>query len=225
MVKDFGMLSSKGSHPVECFNSSAADPVALHNTGRHDGYKTCIGVSKSFTDVAMDTIMSQDPSPLPEIRSHNEERREQLAASNLAFTPFGANDVEGSLAEPRGVKPSHSVPFRQRESVVSFASPLVPRPSFEDVVQVPTVACPKSNTRSNNHGAFRHGILETNTRPPKGPILDRVISLVSDDEFESPQPTRKPSSNRVRFENVGLPQSLSPVTLKTSIRSVKQMPG
>jgi hypothetical protein len=227
MAKDFGMLPSKGPYPTESFKSSAAVPVAIHVTGRQDGHETCIGVSKSSTDVAMDVIMSQDPSPLPHSPSHNEERREQLAPSNIAPIPVKTNNVEGSLAEPCGVKPSPSVPVRRKQSAVLFASPLVSRPSFDDAVQIPTVACLKSDVRSNNHGAFRNGVLETNTRPPppKGPILDRVISLVSDDEFESSHPARKPSSNRVRFENVGLPHSLSPLTLNTSVRPVKQMPG
>ncbi|KAG1891503.1 hypothetical protein F4604DRAFT_419054 [Suillus subluteus] len=218
------MLPSKGPHPVESFRTSAAVPVALDVTGRQDGHRTCIGVSKPSTDVAMDIIMSQDPSPLPKIPSRNEEPREQLTTSNIPLTPVRTKNADSSLAEPRGMRPSPSVPVCRRQSVVSFASPLVTRPSFDGAVQIPAMTCLKSNIRSNNHGAFGNGIPETNTRPPKRPILDRDISLVSDDEFESSHPARKPSSNRVRFENVGLPYSLSPLTLKTSAQPVKQMP-
>lgn len=219
--KDAGMLPSKVPHPVESF---IAVPVALHATGRQDGHGTSIGVPKPSADVAMDVVISQDPSVLP-IPSHNEERREQLAALNISPTPIRTNDAESSSAEPRDMRPSPSVPVRRRQSVVSFASPLVTRPNSDDAVQIPTMTYLKSSIRSNNHGAFRNGISGTNTRPPKGPILDRVVSLVSDDEFESSSPVRKPSSNRVRFENDGLQYSLSPLALKTSAHPVKQMPG
>jgi hypothetical protein len=42
---------------------------------------------------------------MPNTPSHNEERQEQLTPSNIAPVPVVTNDVEGSLAEPRGVKP------------------------------------------------------------------------------------------------------------------------
>ncbi|KAG2364491.1 hypothetical protein BDR07DRAFT_788850 [Suillus spraguei] len=225
VAKDTGILSSKGQHPVEGLQTSVTVPVALHPTGRQDGHGTYMGVSKPSTDVAMDDIMSQDPSPLPQIPSCNEKPQEQLAVSNIPPTLVRINDAEGCSIEPRGVRPSPSVPVRQQQLAVSFASPLVTRPGFGDAVQTPTMICLKSDVRSNNHGAFGNSIPETNTCQPKGPDLDHVISPVSDDEFESSHTARKPFSIRVRSENVRLPCSPSPLTLKTSAHSVKQMSG
>ncbi|KAG1754268.1 hypothetical protein EDB19DRAFT_1665522 [Suillus lakei] len=224
VAKDAGMLTTKGLRPTEGSKTSAVVPVALHVTRRQDGDETRTGVSKPFTDVAMDDVsMSQDPATLPKISSRNEEPQEQLAASNNPPTPVRTNDATGSLTEPRNVRPSPSVPVCRRQSVVSFASPLATRPSSNDAVQVSSVTCLKSDVRSGNHGAFGNGIHEINTRPPRGLSLNRVISLVSDDEFESSRPARKPSSHRVRFKDVGLPYSLSPLTL-TSAHSVQQVP-
>jgi hypothetical protein len=225
VAKDAEMLPSKGPHFVENLKTSSAVPVALHVTGRQDGHGTCIGVSQPSTDVAMDAIISQDPSPPPWFPSCNEKPREQLAAPDIPPTPVRTNDADRSLAKPRGVRLSPSVPVRQGKSVVSFASPLVTRPSFDNAVQIPTMTCLRSNIRSNNRGALGSGIPETNTHSPKGPTLGRIISLVSDDEFESSYPARKPSSSRVRFENVGSSYSPSPLTLKLSTQLVNQMPG
>ncbi|KAG0705164.1 hypothetical protein DFH29DRAFT_302875 [Suillus ampliporus] len=163
----------------------------------------------------MEVVVSQDPVPLLRIHSRNEERQEQFPASNNPLKDVRTTDAERSLTEPRDMRSSPSVRVRRRQSVVSFASPLVTGPSSNDVVQVPSMTRLTPSVRSNNYGAFGNGIHEANTRPPKEPVLDHIISLVSDDELESP-PARKPSSNRVRFEDAGLPSSLSPLTLKTS---------
>ncbi|KAG2146912.1 uncharacterized protein EDB93DRAFT_455734 [Suillus bovinus] len=136
VAKDVGMLPSKGPDPVESFETSAAVPVALHVTGRQDSHGTCIGVSKSSTDVTTDVIMSQDPSLLP-ILSRNKERRERLSASNISPTCVRTNDAEDPLAEPCDVMPSPSVLVRRRQSVVSFASPLVTRPNSDDASRDP----------------------------------------------------------------------------------------
>ncbi|KAG1756292.1 uncharacterized protein EDB91DRAFT_1192061 [Suillus paluster] len=224
VAKDVRMLISEGL--AENSKKSATFPSALHVThvtSRQDEHGTRTGASNPPTDDAMGVIMSQDLAPLLKIPPRNEERQEQLAASNNPLVAVRTTDAEGSLTKPRDMRSSPSAPVRRRQSVVSFASPLVTRPISNDVVQASSMTRLTTNVRSNHHGASGNGIYEANARPPKEPVLDCVISLVSDDELESP-PARKPSSNRVRFEDVGLPSSFSPLTLKTGSHPVKQMP-
>lgn len=219
------MLANKAVHLTESSKKSVAVSDASCRTRPQDEHSACIRVSEPLANDAMEALVSKDPAPLPEISSRSgEERREPLAVSKHTLAAVRANDAEDSMAEPRDTRLSPPAVPARRRPVVSFASPLVTGPSYKDTFHLSGMERLTPDVRPNNHGRVGvsiHGIHEVDMHLPKEAILDRGISLTSDDEIESPRPIRKPSSDRVRFDDICLQSSPSPSSLKTNSRLVR----
>jgi hypothetical protein len=224
------MHANKDIHLAESSKKPAAVPDASHDTRRQDEPTARIRVSKPFAHDSVKALVLKDPGAQPEISPRSVEQREPLAVPKHTLATVRTDDAEDSMTEPHDIKLSPpAAPARQRRPVVSFASPLVTNPNSQDTFRVASKARLTPDIRSNTHdqiGAFEHEIHAVNIRTPKEPLLGRNVSLVSDEEMELPRPTRKPSSHRVRFDDMALQASaLSPSPLKVTSRPVKQTSG
>ena len=213
VAKDVCMPANNPIHPTESYKKSAAFPDPVCDTRRQVEHSASMGVSESFTDHAMEVLVSEDPVSLPGIPSRSEERREPVAVSKHTPVTDRSNRVEDSMTEPRdAMLSSPSVSAHQRRPRVSFASPLVTRPNCKDTFQVSSMGDLTPDVLSNSHSR-----IDAHTHEVMHPPVDRGISLVSDDEIESPHPMRNPSTNRVRSGDIG---SRSSSFLKTNSNPV-----
>lgn len=229
MAKTVRMLANKDVHLAESINEVIAVPDALHDTRRQDEHNACIGVPVAFIDDTVRALVSKDPSPLPDNSPQSEERQEPLVVSTLSLAIARTNDAEDYIAKPRNTRHSPpAVPARQKRLAVSFASPLVTRSNSKDTFQVSSIASLTPGILSTNYGQGSTSVIrihEVNIHPPNGSILDRGISLVPDEEIESPRLMRKLASDRVRFDDTGLQPSPSPSSLKTNFHPAKLTSG
>lgn len=233
MAKNVQILANKDAHLAESINEAIAVPDSLLDTRRQDGHSARIGIPEAFIDDSVRAlVLSKDPSPLPDNPLPNnspqsEERQKPLAVSPLSVAVARTDDTEGYITKPRNMRHSPpGVPARQKRLTVSFASPLVTRPNSKDTFQVSSMASLTPDILSTNYGQDSTSVIRIHEiRPPNVSILDRGISLVPDEEIESPRLMQKLASNRVRLDDTGLQPSPSPSSLKTNFHPAKQTSG